>query len=64
MNNEDPVIKLLTEIRDNQVKQMEAQQTYQGWAKDVTARQRRAALIAAVIGGVGGVLLAWGILAR
>ena len=33
MDNESEIVRLLTEMRDNQVKQMEDLKTYQEWAR-------------------------------
>jgi hypothetical protein len=57
MENETETIRLLTEIRDNQQRQLEAhqksQQDYFEFYKRALAQQQRNALIAAVVVGVG-----------
>lgn len=54
MNNDEKIIELLTEIRDHQRTQLE-------WSKGAVAGHRRGALIAAIVGGIGAMLLYWGL---
>jgi|SRR4051794_6196951 hypothetical protein len=57
MDNESEIVRLLTQIRDNQTKQMEVQKVYQTWAEEkMISHQRRAVIIGIVI-GVGAALL-------
>jgi hypothetical protein len=59
MDNESEIIRILTEIRDNQVKQMESHKTYSEWAKRATAAQQRRAIIVGIVIGVGVALILW-----
>ena len=58
MENESDIVRLLTEIRDNQAKQLEAQKQYQVWAQAATAKHQRRAVIVGIVMGLGiGLLL-------
>lgn len=59
MENEGDLVRLLTEIRDNQMKQMEAQRNYQEWARMATAAHQRRALIVGILVGLGVALVVW-----
>jgi hypothetical protein len=50
MDNDKIIVERLTEIRDNQLKQME-------WSKGALAKQQRRAVIAAIVFGLGVTLL-------
>lgn len=57
MTDDERIIRLLTEIRDNQLKQMEGQLKYREWAEGATVKQQRGAIIASVALAVGVMLL-------
>ena len=58
MNGDDTIIQLLTEIRDNQQRQLDAHQKSTAFYHAVLARQqRRFGIIGAVIGGLVGWLI-------
>jgi hypothetical protein len=57
MENENDIVRLLTEIRDNQAKQVDAQKKYQEWAHATTAKHQRRAVIVGIIVGIGAALL-------
>ncbi len=58
MNNETQIIALLTEIRDNQAKQLEKHGTQIEWYKKaIAAQQRRGTITAIVMSALLGVLV-------
>jgi hypothetical protein len=59
MDDESQIVRLLTEIRDNQTKQIEAQKAYQDWAHATTTTHQRRAAIAAIVIGIGVALVIW-----
>jgi hypothetical protein len=68
VNTENEVVKLLTEIRDNQERQLEAhrksQQDYFDFYNAMQLRQHRRALIAAMVVGIGVALILFAFLSK
>ncbi len=64
MDNDSEIVRLLTEIRDNQQRQMEthekSQQNYRDFYREMQARQLRRGIIAGIVVGIGMALVLWG----
>jgi hypothetical protein len=62
MNNDEAIVQLLTEIRDNQQRQLEANQKLHGdniahYNAALEKQRRRMSILGAVIGGLVGLLI-------
>lgn len=68
MENEIEIVRLLTEIRDNQHRQLDAHQTsqreYVEFYKAAVAKQGRRALIVAVVVALGVAMILFGVMSK